>query len=410
MYLSTFHKNFILLLQLIILSIMPLRLTPAVITAIFLAVDTPIPLLLFHRQLRMHRLATLLAGPTRVVKNHTRKRRIAYDPTNKWTIDQHDDTLCLEFLLFTKSQVKEMVFILRIPSKFRYGICYTAYDALALVLYHLSSPLHLKDVVDHFNRGLQWISTVFNDVCVHLDQNFHKKLEWDCVFLRQQRLQRYCNYVHANGEPSGVLWGFIDGTHREICRPQPETFDQTLLWSGYKNAHTMVFQSIVTPDGLLVHVKGPYEGRASDWGIYKDSGLQDKLKEYAKDENGQQLWVYRDAGYGMSEGIMSSYRARGMGGNRAAAPLQEDQEVFNANMAKQHIVMEWGFGKVVNTFAFIDFHKKLKLGLSPVGSLVFTAILLTNVHTCYHGSETAAYFECLPPTVWEYFGVERDDF
>jgi len=87
MYLSTFHKNFILLLQLIILSIMPLKLTPAVITAIFLAVDTPIPLLLFHRQLRIHCIATVLAGPTRVVKNHTKKRRIAYDPTNKWTIN-----------------------------------------------------------------------------------------------------------------------------------------------------------------------------------------------------------------------------------------------------------------------------------------------------------------------------------
>ena len=169
MYLSTFHKNFILLLQLIILSIMPLKLTPAVITAIFLAVDTPIPLLLFHRQLRMHRIATLLAGRIQVVKNHTTKRQIAYNPTNKWTIDQHDDTWCLVFIHFTKSQVKEMAFILRIPTKFRYGICYTAYNALALVLYRLSLPLRLKDVVDHFNRDLGWISTVFNDICVHFD-------------------------------------------------------------------------------------------------------------------------------------------------------------------------------------------------------------------------------------------------
>jgi len=172
----------------------------------------------------------------------------------------------------------------------------------------------------------------------------------------------------------------------------------------------MVFQSIVTPDGLLVHLKGPYEGRASDWGIYKDLGLQDKLKECAKDKNGRQLWVCGDAGYGMTEGIMSSYCAQGMGANCAATPLQEDQKVFNVNMAKQHIVVEWGFGKVVNMFAFIDFHKKLKFGLSPVGSLVFAAILLTNVHTCYHSSETAAYFECLPPSVWEYFGVEKEDF
>jgi len=61
---------------------MPLKLTPAVMAAIFLAVDSPIPLLLFHHQLHMHRIVTLLVGPTQVVKNHTPKRRITYDPTN----------------------------------------------------------------------------------------------------------------------------------------------------------------------------------------------------------------------------------------------------------------------------------------------------------------------------------------
>jgi len=167
---------------------MPLNLTPAVIAAIFLAVETPTPMLLLHCQRRMHRIITLLTGPTRVVKNYTIKRGITYDPTNKWIIDQHDDTWCLEFLRFTKSEVKEMAFILQIPLKFRFGIHYTAHDALALILYRLSSPLCLKDVVDCFNHDLGWISTVFNDVCIHLNRNFHKKLEWDSSFLTPQRL------------------------------------------------------------------------------------------------------------------------------------------------------------------------------------------------------------------------------
>src|SRR5258708_2174333 len=113
----------------------------------------------------------------------------------------------------------------------------------------------------------------------------------------------------------------------------------------------MVFQGIVTPDGLLVHVKGPYEGRSSDWGIWKDSGMQEKLRDYSRDENGIQLWVYGDAGYVMSEGLMSSYRARGEGANGAAVPLRGDQEVPNAKMSRQRIAVEWGFGKLVNTFA-----------------------------------------------------------
>ena len=94
------------------------------------------------------------------------------------------------------------------------------------------------------------------------------------------------------------------------------------------------------------------------------------------------MWVYGDAGYAMTKGLMSSFRAQGATANRAAVPLQEDQEVFNANMSRQRIAVEWGFGKLVTTFAFIDFHKTLELGLSLVGSLVFAVILLTNVHTC----------------------------
>jgi len=34
----------------------------------------------------------------------------------------------------------------------------------------------------------------------------------------------------------------------------------------------------------------------------------------------------------------------------------------------------------------------------------------SNASEHYHGSVTAAYFECTPPTVWEYFGVDREKY
>jgi hypothetical protein len=61
----------------------------------------------------MHYLATLqLCGPTRVVKDCTPKRHIAYDPEQKFSIEERDDDWCLEFLRFTKEQVKEIAFVL----------------------------------------------------------------------------------------------------------------------------------------------------------------------------------------------------------------------------------------------------------------------------------------------------------
>jgi hypothetical protein len=53
----------------------------------------------------------------------------------------------------------------------------------------------------YFNRDLGWLSTVFNDVCVHLDTS---KLERDAAFRTPERLKAYCEHLHANGEPSGI--------------------------------------------------------------------------------------------------------------------------------------------------------------------------------------------------------------
>ena len=44
--------------------------------------------------------------------------------------------------------------------------------------------------------------------------------------------------------------------------------------------------------------------------------------------------------------------------------------------------VEWGFGKIVQLFAFVNFHKNQKLYLQPVGKYYRVATLLTNCHTC----------------------------
>ena len=248
------------------------------------------------------------------------------------------------------------------------------------------------------------MSTVFNNVSIHIQRLFKEKLKWDRGFLTPSRLEQYCEHIQANGEPSGLIWGFIHGSHQKVCRPTPETCDQSLLYSGYKHAYTTVFQSISTPDGLLIHFKGPYEGRVSDWGILKHSGLQENLKNYSHNTAGSRLWIYGDAGYGLEKGILSSYRSHHSTGQHT-----ESEEIFNASMARQRIVVEWCFGKLVTLFPLIDYFKKLKVGLSQVGSWIFTAVLLTNAHTCYYGSETTAYFDCPPPSIQEYLITPTDN-
>lgn len=68
--------------------------------------------------------------------------------------------------------------------------------------------------------------------------------------------------------------------------------------------------------------------------------------------------------------------------------------------------VEWGFGKVINEFAFLDFKKNQKLLLQDVGTMYRTAVILTNCHTCLYGSQTAQYFEVNPPLLENYLGLQ----
>jgi len=43
--------------------------------------------------------------------------------------------------------------------------------------------------------------------------------------------------------------------------------NQELYYSGYQKCHAVKYQAVLTPDGLISHLGGPYTGRESDWTI-----------------------------------------------------------------------------------------------------------------------------------------------
>ncbi|RPA88442.1 hypothetical protein L873DRAFT_1726047, partial [Choiromyces venosus 120613-1] len=58
------------------------------------------------------------------------------------------------------------------------------------------------------------------------------------------------------GEPTGLIWSFINGTQRPFYQPGRETADQTLFYSGHKKQHTMKFQVIAISDSLIASLPG----------------------------------------------------------------------------------------------------------------------------------------------------------
>jgi hypothetical protein len=85
---------------------------------------------------------------------------------------------------------------------------------------------------------------------------------------------RLLEFGEATGLRTGLggnsIWGFIDGTFRPFCRPSNE---QGYHYSGQKKRHGLKFQGIVTPDGLISSMDGPWLARFNDWRIYLNSGV-----------------------------------------------------------------------------------------------------------------------------------------
>ena len=103
--------------------------------------------------------------------------------------------------------------------------------------------------------------------------------------------------------------------------------------------------------------------------------------------------LYGDPAYPLRQHILAPYRR---------AVITRDQELFNREMSKVRVSVEWAFGKVVQYFAFLDFKKNLKVLLQPVGKYYVVGVILANCHTCLYGSTTSSFFNLPPPDLQTY--------
>ena len=80
-------------------------------------------------------------------------------------------------------------------------------------------------------------------------------------------------------------------------------------------------------------------------------------------------------------------------------------QLTNSSMSKVRAAVEWMFGDIASYFAFLDFKKNLKIGLSPVGTMYNACALIRNAHTCLYSSTSSSFFDLEPPTIQEYFQI-----
>jgi hypothetical protein len=142
-----------------------------------------------------------------------------------------------------------------------------------VVCYRLSSPTRLIDCVDVFGRSEAWIFTVFNTVTCFLYKRFGSILQWHPQLNSYERLKAFGQAVlNDGGQGDGKIWGFIDGTFIEFCRPT-DNEHQRRMYSGYYKGTSMKWQGIASPNCLISALCGPFARPINDWNMLQQSGI-----------------------------------------------------------------------------------------------------------------------------------------
>ena len=233
---------------------------------------------------------------------------------------------------------------------------------------------------------------ISNEIMNFIYETQHHHLRsFDQPCLSPENLQNYADVIHARGAPLSNCWGFIDGTVRPVSRPGKH---QHTVYNGHKRIHAIKFQSIVAPNGLIANLYGPVVGKRHDSGMLAESGLLGDLQQYSYSPDGQPLCIYGDPAYPISVHMQCSF---------AGPELTRIQKEYNTAMSRVRVSVEWVFDDIANYFAFVEFKKKLKIGLSAVGKMYSVCALLTNARTCLYKSVTSSFFGLDPPELEVYF-------
>ena len=243
-----------------------------------------------------------------------------------------------------------------------------------------------------FSPPVPELSIISNHLmnCIYNRYNYLLS-SFNIPLLAANKLEEYANAIHEKGAALDNCWGFVDGTVRPICRPNE---NQRVLYNGHKKVHSIKFQSVVSPNGMVANMFGPMEGRRHDCALLAASDLLTKLSQHSFAPNGQALSIYGDPAYPLRVHLQSPFKG---------ARLTNDQKRFNKSMSTVRVSVEWIFGDISGYFAFLNYQKNLKIGLSAVGKMYLTCALMHNARTCIYGNITSSFFEVDPPSLEEYF-------
>ena len=124
-----------------------------------------------------------------------------------------------------------------------------------MLLRRFAYPCRYSDLMSRFGRPVPEISVISKEVMEYIYNIHHHRLTTcNDLLLNYVSLQAYADAVFLKGAPLENCFGFIDGTVRPISRPGEH---QRLVYSGHKTVHSLKFQSVGLPNGMIANLYGP---------------------------------------------------------------------------------------------------------------------------------------------------------
>jgi hypothetical protein len=155
----------------------------------------------------------------------------------------------------------QLVEVLEISPVFRTAShsIFEAIEALCLLCARFRTPADQFDLAMKYDHCQSAISEVINELVLYIDETWKHLLGFDMDYLlNPEHLAAYATAIHESGVPLETIWTFIDCTIIQMCRP---TWYQCQAYSGHKKHHTLKYQGLSLPNGLIGHLFGPQEAR-----------------------------------------------------------------------------------------------------------------------------------------------------
>ena len=310
------------------------------------------------------------------------------------SIQDYNDSTCISYFRFRKNELQQLADLLwpRIHNILQGDhdstVCTNGYripfeTGLLILLYRLSRPNRIRpDMERFFNLRKSKISAIIDTYTSAMYMVALPYLSSPAIFSNRWGIYSEIVRQKSNNAVFGV-WGFIDGTLRETCRPSRF---QRLAYSGHKRCHGIKFQSVVTPDGLIALLYGPIAGSRHDSFLLGQSNLIAQLRECIPMNPTTDIPLYQlygDPAYPQSGLLFGGFRNVRPGTPEAA---------WNTQMSRVREAVEWLFKEIITHWTFLDFRPSMKIFLSPIGKYYVIGAFLTNLRCCCYGSQTSIYF------------------